>query len=355
VKSLARSERISGTVRPSAAGLVLAALLVLVGCTPNSEPDAAPVDGSSTSSGAALTLREYYVRATGGESSAESAARDNAIHAEIEGLIAQCMNDEGFDYAPDTRTYLYVEDLGDYRPDDRDWVEQYGYGMIENARGLLWQRATPGEIAPDPNADYVGALTSAEFDAYQRALRGVGADDGQLESFDYFGRGEGWEDFGCQGSADHEWRFTHSDPTAQFAPLLADIEEFLASEDDALLVGDPQLFDAEWAVCMANAGYPGMQRQSEAWMAVFNVTVNTPEGIGLDPDDPDDAALIRQWVDLEVAQALADLDCRESTNYADRKAAFIADLEAGFIADHRNELDALQAAAEQYLGGLPIS
>ena len=50
---------------------------------------------------------------------------------------------------------------------------------------------------------------------------------------------------------------------------------------------------------------------------------------------------------MEVELALADLDCREETDYTDRSTDIARDAEQQFVDDHRSELEAMKAAAEQ--------
>ncbi len=49
----------------------------------------------------------------------------------------------------------------------------------------------------------------------------------------------------------------------------------------------------------------------------------------------------------EVELALADLGCREETDYRQKAQDIQFELEEQFIADHESELEALRAAAEQ--------
>jgi hypothetical protein len=62
--------------------------------------------------------------------------------------------------------------------------------------------------------------------------------------------------------------------------------------------------------------------------------------------EPDQAAM-DALAEREVELALADLDCREETDYRDRHAAITREVEQQFIDDHKAELDAMIASVEQ--------
>jgi len=52
-------------------------------------------------------------------------------------------------------------------------------------------------------------------------------------------------------------------------------------------------------------------------------------------------------LEREINTALADYDCRIAVDYQARQDARRTELETQFIADHRADLEALRAAAEQ--------
>jgi hypothetical protein len=326
-----------------AAGIAAAAIvmLVLAGCTPVGEPD-------PESTGDALTLIDYANLARG--QTAAAAAYTNQRNIEVENLIAQCMKDEGFDYTPYTYPVMFVLDWEPDRPDDRAWVEQYGYGIVDSANGSYWERNAESQalfasMRPPPGSDDVVPLTEAEENARTLALTGADLSAGEIPvgTIDF----SDWENMGCQGWANHEWDQSHNAPVAEFSSLLADIEAVQATANRALDTPEAQALTAAWAACMTDAGYPDFTDPADAVNSFSAATERTPEFPVLDPANAEDAATIAGWAAAEVKQALADLDCRESTGYAQRRAEITADIEAQFIADRRAELDALQAAAEQ--------
>jgi hypothetical protein len=106
--------------------------------------------------------------------------------------------------------------------------------------------------------------------------------------------------------------------------------------------------DAQWAACMADAGYPSLVAQGDARAAfwqkyyAFLLTWDTSSGLELTA-----GAEYRGLAEQEVTIALADLDCREATNYRAEYRRLQIAAEARFVADHRTELEAFKRAAQQ--------
>ncbi len=102
---------------------------------------------------------------------------------------------------------------------------------------------------------------------------------------------------------------------------------------------------------MDAAGHPGFTAQFdaqnsiyEAQSALYEATPVDDEGTG--SGEPDQAAM-DDLGEQEITLALADLDCREETDYRQRAEDIQFAVEEQFVADHRSELEALRAAAEQ--------
>lgn len=314
-------------VHPVAGAAAL--LLVLTGCT------AASDDADAT---AESPLGEYLSALWGGDlSEEEQAAAYEEENREREELMATCMKEQGFDYAPNVSTGTSFSSGEEWQPDEREWVAQYGYGMVR------WpgmdDQPDMEEVYEDPNQEYVASLTPSEQTAFYEALHGPPVPEEELNedgSYEW-----SWETSGCYGWAQNELDGDNPIMSEEFAPLMEEINQFYTDLDSASSMAD---VDAEWAACMADAGHGGFARQSEALTSISD-ELNTyyesqTEWI---EDDP----ALDEIADREVELALVDLDCRESTDYRERRQDVVVALEEQFIADHQAELDALKAAAEQ--------
>lgn len=300
-------------------------VLVLTGCGGFAGPDRSSDDDPPLSS---------YLEAfsdTGG-SDDDQRARLAAQQTEREHRVAECMAHQGFEYTPDTQD-VAAASAPETLPDDRDWVGRYGYGVVD-APGRDTP-VDPDEQWVDPQAAYVATLAPERQQAFIDALYGSVAEAGA---------GEGAAEGGCLATAARE--VAADDPLRgeQFAPLLEELNTLWASEPD--WAGMPEL-NEEWAACMTEAGHTGHRLQSEAeqsihaaWDSLWDAA--DPEAL-FDAEDPAVTALKER----EVALALADLDCREQTDYRARAATAQREAEEAFVAEHRNDLEAAKTAVEQ--------
>lgn len=305
-------------------------LLVLTAC---SSPNATSSEEEPPS-----PLAEYLNAVWGGDlSEEEQQARFEKEDRQREELTAECMAEEGFDYVPNVQTgSLSFGSADDWRPDDRDWVEKYGYGMVDSPGSDV----PPDEEYVDPNADYVNSLSENEQEAFYEALYGPPVPEDQTNddgSYEW-----DWETAGCYGWAQNE--MSQEDPTQsdEFAPLMEAMDEFWTG-----LPTRPEFveLDAEWSTCMDEAGFPGFAAQTDAQESIIEEQnaywESNPEAPGM--DDADMKALQEKEIEL----ALADLDCREEVDYRDRYRTVQFAAEEEFIDDHKADLDALKAAAAQ--------
>ena len=301
-------------------------------------------------------LAQYLSSVVGGPGLDATKAEQQAFYDEqqrkVEEVTAKCMTEEGFEYAPGGSGSVTVGDAAKYRPDDRDWVAQYGYGMVTYPGQEAMATAEPTE-STDPNQAYVESLTEAEQAAYQEALYGKPVETDRDENG---GTEYTWEDAGCMGRAQHEVSGDSPFTEEAHKPLIEALTAFYTN-----LSADPgyEAVDGEWTACMKEAGIDGFSKQpkaqdsinqliSEYYEQMNEVPDKTDPDAATDPafgtmDDPEYAAIAQK----EVPLALADLDCRVKTNYRDRQLRIQFALEEQFIADHRAELDALKADAEQ--------
>ncbi|MCR2786026.1 MULTISPECIES: hypothetical protein [unclassified Microbacterium] len=315
-------------------GAAVGAAVLLVALTGCSGPEADPGADEELS-----PLNAYLAAAWGGDlSEEEQQERFEKEHVQREELVAQCMTEDGFEYipAPNTGSISFESDMV-WEPDSREWVAQYGYGMITYPGQD--QPAEPDEEYVDPNQDYVMSLSESEQAAYYEALYGPGvpeeemAEDGSYE-WD-------WTTAGCHGWAQHEIDGENPTTSDEHQPLMDAINEFYTD-----MQNDPALADlnAEWAACMDEGGYPGFTAQTDAQTSISDELNAYYEGqTEWIEDDPKLAELGEREIEL----ALVDLDCREKTDFRDKQTKINATLEEEFIADHQAELDAFKAAAEQ--------
>ena len=324
--------------RTAAALSALTALtLALTACGGSEDEPAAEEEKTSP-------LTEYMNAVYGGDLSPEEQERKFAEDQEkSEELVAQCMQEQGFEYSPDTQSSSFATSDGtEWEPDERDWVSEYGYGAVHTPYDE--QPATEEEYV-DPNGDYVASLSESEQAAFYEALYGVQpteeeiGEDGEYE-YD-------WSTAGCQGAAQHEVSGEDLSESEEFKPLFDAMNEFW--EGMSSWPGMAEL-DAEWAACMDTAGHGGFATQTDAQNSIYDelnkiyeaVPVDA-EGVGGEPDQAARDALGKREVEL----ALADLDCREETDYRDRYDDVSREAEQQFVDDHKSELEAMKAAAEQ--------
>jgi len=337
--------------RSAALPAFIAAALLLAGCSGSDDkPGAAEQEKDSP-------LTEYMNAVYGGDLSEEEQQQQFTEQLEEqEQLVAACMQDQGFEYTPDTSSSSFsTSDGTEWEPDDREWVSQYGYGAINYPSSE--EPASPSEYV-DPNGDYVATLSESEQTAFYEALYGPTPTEEEMSadvSYEY-----DWTTAGCQGAAQHEVAGEDLSQSEEFKPLfdaMNRLYEDMASSPEMAEV------DAEWSACMEAAGHGGFATQADAQMSIYDAQnalyedLSTSEGSSTSEDgstsedtamagEPDQAELDALG-EQEVELALADLDCREETDYRDRAADITREIEQQFVDDHKTELDALKAAAER--------
>lgn len=309
-----------------------AALLIgLTGCSAGGDGGGEKLDPTET------PLTEYMSAIYGDFDEDEYAAQSK----EVEELVAACMSDEGFEYVPVDQTQgmgsAEIEEI-DYNSEE--WVIENGYGMSQSPEQIA-ESQEQGEEWVDPNQPYVESLSATEQEAYYATLYGEPPAEDELSedgSYEY-----NWETAGCQGAADHEVRGEQAFDQEENQPLFDAIN---AMYED--LQTDPAFaeLDAEWASCMADAGYADFSQKPDAMNAVVERSNGLWENAA-DPETgptPEEQAEVREY-ELEVA--LADFTCSEEVGYTDASLELQFEAERQFIEDHKAELDALVASVEQ--------
>ncbi len=324
---------------------LVAAAVLLAGCTGSPAP--------STSDATSSSPLEEYLGAIygGGGTPEEQQARLAEEQKKREEVVASCMKEKGFEYTPDLQGAISSLSAGDdvWNPDDREWVSQWGYGAVDSPGRD--EQGDPTTTWVDPNADYLDTLSESEKTAFTEALWGRGSTDTSTGASTAEGSDEApvwdWKTAGCQGAAQHEVSGENPLTTDEFAPLLAAINELW--QQASTYPGMPEA-DRDWVACMDDAGYPGFTSQPDAAQSIHSEVSElwNAQGAGssAEPGEPDPAALA-EVKEKEIALALADLDCREKTDYSARADKARRDAESAFVTAHKAELDALKAAAAQ--------
>ncbi|MBX9243548.1 hypothetical protein ICW40_01850 [Actinotalea ferrariae] len=254
----------------------------------------------------------------------------HARMTEVENRVAACMAELGFEYTP--VDYLSTHGTGAAAELGVEWgtlefAEQFGYAATTRPFGE--------DQFVDPNEVRYESMSQQELQAWSEALWGPRSQGGdEPEAYD-------WQTAGCQGSAQHEVDVENG--------LAGGAYEALEDELDAMwaaIASDPRTseLDAEWASCMAGAGYAGLETPADAEAfiydkaaAVYNVSPAEAEDESF--DDQQEARLAAV-TDEEIATAVADFTCREEVDLARRQAEIGVEHQQEFYDTHKAEVDA---------------
>jgi len=319
--------------------------LMLSACTGNGSESSAihTSDPNTAPQSPDAPLDEFLGSGWDGLSEEEAVRRLEDQHMQQQELVAQCMRDAGFDYLPVPAVFTISTGPSaqdDFRPDDVDWVSQWGYGVVSRP-GEDIAEAAPMETATppaNPNAEVLENMSDAERTAWDQALRGelagfTGAIPNNIPL----------ENQGCTGWAQNEsLRNSVVFPdqllmTDEFAPLY---QALMQMRRESALSPDVAAADLDWSNCLANAGFPGFDRQPLAQLSIVDQFFSARDANA----SVDEIAALQEQ---EISLALADLECRNATDYAARRAAGLLAAETQFVNDHRSELEAFRAALEQ--------
>jgi hypothetical protein len=207
----------------------------------------------------------------------------------------------------------------------------------------------------EPRTDNYG-LSESELDAFIRALWGpppsewaepIHGESSFYWTYDMsdFTTEQIWEHSGCLGQSmlimmgDQPIGLFHSD---EFAPLFEAINQ-MRNE----LGQEKTEAEGDWLACMADAGYPNIERREDAqnhiWSARDRIR-SSPGGFRATAETSREMAAL---LEREIQTALADLDCRTAVDFQNRQDARRIEVETQFVSDHRLALEALRDAAEQ--------
>ncbi|WP_024287108.1 hypothetical protein [Cellulomonas sp. KRMCY2] len=343
------------TSRTSVAAAACAALaLTLAGCGSGGEKD----DGAASAAEPELGPLDEYFEQMYGDYDEE---QGNADMIRVEELTAECMADLGFQYTPvdyssKSSGMALSADAEDIPWDTLEFAEQYGYGATTNPGGE--EQPLPeeeGQEFVDPNQEYVETMSETEQQAYWEALYGVqNFDETDPEAeYEY-----NWEDAGCQGSASNE---VYGD-----MGMGGGDDEFAALQEDmnamweAAMV-DPRIteLNAEWATCMADAGYAGLAEPADAQNLIYDKTNAIYEDAYADMDPngewtEEDYAAIEAGIqddlaaitDEEIETAVADYTCRDEVDLTKAQQDINIEYQQDFVDQHKDELDAWLASTQ---------
>ena len=319
--------RSSALLLPAA---VISAMLLLSGCSGT---------GAETESETAESpLSEYFNAVYGGDLSPEEHEEQaRADEKEREELISLCMTEQGFEYIPAVQSTSFTSSGAEWLPDDEEWVSQYGYAMV-NYPGS--DDTAPVDEYVDPNAEYVGSLSESEQQAFYEALNGPPIPEEELSAdmeYQY-----DWTTAGCYGEAQHAMEGEDPTQSDEHKPLFDAMSELYTQVESA-----PELanLNAAWASCMSNAGQPGFTTQADAQNSMsekYNALWESQTSEEAPSETVTDAL-----AEDEIELALVDLDCREQTDYREKHSELQVELEQQFVDEHKAELEALKADAEQ--------
>jgi len=258
-----------------------------------------------------------------------------AAHRTQEEMIASCMAELGFEYIPFLENVpMIIANQDDSIPTGRQWHEQYGYGISTNPPLSATRVVVDPTMHVDPNDELRELFSSAELEAWEAALWGNPADDN-------------WGMTGCFGEA---WLATSGVPgESEFDAIRREVDTFYESINSGL-VPEIAALNADWASCMADAGFSHLTNPVSAGDLVlhdWNVLLETYGEWSFDDEDwIVDSQRRTAFSELEITIALADYDCREQTAYEQRHDEISFVLQQVFVAQHRNELEAWVAFAE---------
>lgn len=275
-------------------------------------------------------------------------------HAGVQEGVAACMSELGFEYTPlDLGSALdevaTAADLG-LKRGTLEYAEQFGFGITTDDMGYY---AMSAARLDDPNALYAASLSPAARAEYDAALWGPvqeldPADPQASETQGCFAEAQA----GIGATLDAEAAF---DPEAFFAEEMAMREAILT---DDRVVG---LHEA-WGSCMADAGFAGLAVPGDnvftgdAMLAIRNEFDTRLMELQAAMGDVSDASVKlglaalqakEELADREIAMAVADVGCRESSGYSAALLEVEIEYQAEFYADHEAEFEAYAAAVAE--------
>jgi len=270
-----------------------------------------------------------------------------------EEYIAACMADLGFTYIPreDNFGSIWLHDGDEIQWGTLEFAETFGFGVSTDPWGFNDPDHEINQVTEfhDPNAEIIEAMSPAELEAWTEALWGAPQD---WEAEDFV-----WDPLqaGCSGAAQvHVLGSAMGVVDDQFASLNDELNNFWQTmQSDSRIVR----LNADWASCMADAGYTGWTDANELQMELHNEWGvlqgwNDPEFNALlenwdweaDPEgpampEPSDAE-VAAFTEREIALAVADFHCRADIDFDGITRQVNLELQQEFVDRHGAELEA---------------
>jgi len=235
-----------------------------------------------------------------------------------ENLTATCMAAEGFEYIPVVPTPEDIEFEEGPLPGTPEYVEQYGYGIWKppsTSGGYHWEKGV------DPNEALVAAMSDAGRAAYETALLGPvvseNPDDGSV-----------MREGGCSSAADTPM----GDDVAYLVTVRREAMAFLSTIDQDTRFAD---VDASWASCMADAGFGDRSPRAAQERIQQEHLAASVDGVA------PGGSVVTDGATEERRVAVADLQCRDATDWTARHRAVELELQQEYVDAHLAELEAL--------------
>lgn len=274
-----------------------------------------------------------------------SSGTQNAAELDLrrQELIAQCMKDAGFEYIPvlppDT-TLTPGSDPAQIRPNDRDWISQWGYGIVEFRR-YAEQAFESLETWQDPNNAIMVSLSPSERREYLTALFGTPQSPGD----DGDSSGSSCSEWASQQLGDRDPFYVYN----QFQDLWHRIEQLPNTIASSGMLASIEL---DWSACMSDRGHTSLSSSTDAQDSISRKIADLGNWWIANVDNKSTAKVVfspqfEAIRELEIELALDDFDCRVITDYNRRRSDIIHNEELRFIEDNFNDLQSLRAFVEQ--------
>ncbi len=291
-----------------------------------------------------------------GEGNAEQSNEDSM---KVEELTAACMAEQGFQYTPvdwSQQGSMRASEGPEEEWGTLEFAKKWGYGATTNPWGG-GEDVAPEDEFVDPNQAAVEAMSETEQTAYYEALYGpppAEGEEGEMAEYN-------WETAGCSGSASHQvYEVDKGMIGEEFAALQEEMEVMWRSVEE-----DPRLAElhAEWASCMADAGYDGLAVPMDAENLIYDKTNaiydevfaaapldenSTEEDFQAQQDEIE--ARLAEITEEEITTAVADYTCREEVDLTRTQAEISVERQQEFYDDHKTELEAWRDAMAQAQG-----
>lgn len=320
--------------------IAAAVALTLSGCSAKTEKAPEMEEGP---------LGKYLSALSEGEEWNEETAE--AQNLKVEEAVAACMQKEGFEYEPAVQGMSFSSSEDEEGPQwgTKEFAEQYGYGVIDFPGREAMEEQSASDEYVDPNQEYVDALSDSERDAYYETLHGPQPTDEEWAEMEASGEAYSPDpsEQGCFGNAYQKVAEEEGGSQAAWSdPEFAELFEAMSSVWDQTESEEVQKLDAEWATCMADAGYPDLKTSDdaqnsiyEAQNALYNYDDLAEDEMPTEPKKEDIDKVKKQEIEL----AVVDFECKQKINYDEKQTKATHAAEQKFVDEYKPELDALLA------------